>query len=388
MTKCGDCVFAMINRTGRLTAKRSMLSRSRTASVLCTLVLVLSAIYSPTTRAAESRRQLLVYYANETTEETARSDNYETLFRILRTSQNPMGNELADIIASDVRKFRAIVERDVQTLLASAPRIGFDVAIFTNTHTLNGQYLYYSHTAGTADTRRFPALQPPPNAILATSPLARSDALHVALTEVASLYSTGQLDLTLIANSHGTDDMALIPRVNTDLSTPSGVEGFAQQLNSGSDVEAPFWAVLQGTSKVEFWRTLSQVAAKHEVTFPLIFRQACESGLHSWEEYRAVPQNVGRVAHSSTEPMKIVQVDYPAIFAGIAPGSDWVQQLSNELIRSGVNVEARGQLWMRVVSMSIRSLHPLYYFMPLVLWLTWFGFQVARTRRTLSLDQK
>jgi len=143
-----------------------------------------------------------------------------------------------------------------RTLLASAPRIGFDVAIFTNTHTLNGQYLYYSHATGTVGARRFPPLQPPPNAILATSPLARPDALHSALADVASLYSVGQLDLILIASSHGTDDMALIPRVNTDLSTPSSAEGFTQQLNSGSDAEAPFWAVLQGTTKVEFWRAL------------------------------------------------------------------------------------------------------------------------------------
>jgi len=80
------------------------------------LVFVLSAISAPAIRAAESRRQLLVYYANETTEETARSGNYETLFRILRASRNPMGNDLADIIASDVKKFRAVAERDVQDL--------------------------------------------------------------------------------------------------------------------------------------------------------------------------------------------------------------------------------------------------------------------------------
>jgi len=88
--------------------------------------------------------------------------------------------------------------------------------------------------------------------------------------------------------------------------------------------------------------------------------------------------------------MKIVQVDYPVIFAGIAPGSDWVQKLSEELIRSGVSVDARGQLWIRVawVSNSLTESSLLFYAIGIVAHMAWIFRWFERGGRSRSINSE
>jgi len=52
------------------------------------------------------------------------------------------------------------------------------------------------------------------------------------LLSVAALYPPNSLDIVLITNSHGSRDMALIPRVNADLSQADAGRAMREMLES------------------------------------------------------------------------------------------------------------------------------------------------------------
>ncbi len=328
----------------------------------------------------DERQRLLVYYANETAAEAARSDNYAALLAILRKSANPAALRIAQSVENDARKFAALAARDERDLLAAAARIGFDLAIFTNARTFAGHYLHYRHAHGTVERRPFPALPPAASVVLATAPLGRQDAFRAALTDIAARYPAGALDMILIANSHGSGDMALMPRVNTDLSTTDAASALAQMLDAGEQGNTPTWATLQGTSKLAFWAELDALARSRGVRFPLVFREACASGLRTWQEFGALPAAVGIVAHSGMGDMDATVIDYAAIFAAVPPAGDWLAALERGLASRGIRLNTERTLWFWVGLITLGEIHVAYYFVPVGLWLGWFALHAMRSR--------
>lgn len=351
----------------------------RTPRLVAALLLLFLSTQSRAT--ADERQRLLVYYANETSAEAARSDNYAALLAILRKSANPAATRIAESVENDARKFSALAARDERDLLAAAARVGFDLAIFTNARTVAGHYLHYRHPRGTVERRPFPPLPPASSVVLASSPLARQEAFRAALADIAALYPADALDLILIANSHGSGDMALMPRVNTDLSTTDAASALAQMLDASEQGNAPTWAALQGTGKLAFWAELDALARSRGVRFPLVFREACASGLRTWQEFGALPAAVGVVAHSGMGDMDATVIDYAAIFAAVPPAGDWQAALERGLASRGIRLNTERTLWFWVGLITLGEIHVAYYFIPVGLWLGWFAMHAMRGRR-------
>ena len=365
---------------------RSMISRTKATLWGVAVVFLTSMIFNlevlPLSAAqsdATPRNLVVIYYGNETTERSTNSLNHTSLLSVLRKSTGPLASKLAKSIQSDTRKFREVIERDSKVLLAAARRIGFDLAVFTNTLALDRKYLFYKHATTTQEVRQLPDRKPTSNIILQNSPLSRPESLRANLLEIASLYPPNSLEVVLITNSHGSANMALMPRVNTNLSLPNARAELAIRLEGTIQGDPPVWAALQGTSKLEYWKVISEVGALHGIHFPLVFRQACSSGLRSWAEFNSLPDNVSFIAHSAMSNMNMLQINYSAVFSSMDKDTDLVKSLMTELKTRDVRVNTKRTIWFWVLLISLGLIHPAVYFAPLVIWLIWFGFRFQNT---------
>lgn len=336
------------------------------------LMAVAAAIVRPPALAATAARDVLIYYANETADRAARSDNYGRVLSALQRSPSPRAPALLASISEDARMLRAAVERDGAILRNVASRLGFDLAIFTNELALDGAYLYQRRETGVAERRPLPAIPPASSVVLATSPLSRPEYFRAALVDVAARNQREPLRVVLVTNSHGSDTMALMPRVSADLSAPGAADEFLRLLSASDDVPSPDWAVLKGTDKLAFWRIIADVSAAHDVRFPLVFRAACASGPASWTELSAVPASVERLAHTAMGALKFLEIDYAALFApGAAPLDP--ARLSSALAHQGIHVSTRWTLWFWVAIITADSIPKVLYFVPLAAWAAWYA---------------
>lgn len=305
---------------------------------------------------------------------------------MLRRQDGPLAQRAAASILRDAQRFPALAQRDREDLLAAASRQRFDLAVFTNEMALKRQYLFYAGAADKHEISEFPIEPSSDNVILAASPLARPTVLSAALAAIARRYPPNSLDIVLIANSHGSDEMALIPRVNADLSRPDAQREMEQVLASDDNGVAPGLTRLQGIDKLEFWRVIGAVSAEFGARFPLVFREACASGLRSWREYGLVPASVGSIAHSAMGELDGEAINYARIFENADPSANWIAALAAGLVRDGVHVDAPGALWLPVTLIAIGSAPPFLFFLPLALWTLWLliSLRVKHRRRAAA----
>jgi hypothetical protein len=332
--------------------------------------------------AKEARHPLLVYYGDETSTQAAQSENYAALLDILRSSSNPRAAKVAESIVTDAEKFPRLVQRDIEALKVQAKRLGFDLAIFTNALAFDGTYQLFRADAGTTETHRLPAIAPISSPVLATSPLSRPEYLRAGLLAVSVLYPADALDMVLITNGHGGRDMALIPRVNSDLSQDGAAAAMREMLESDDNGAPPAWAEPQGTSKLAYWKILEDVSAARGVRFPLVFRETCLSGIRSFKELFAIPDSVGAIAHSGMGDLNGWDLDYAQMLGAVAPGSDWIGSLSAGLKARHVHVDTWATAWLEVLHIFLRGIPIVVFFIPLGLWVAWYASR--RFRRGLQ----
>jgi hypothetical protein len=323
--------------------------------------------------AAPARTPVIVFYAAETTAQAAASENYATVLRALRASPNPIAASIAESIARDAKEYPAAVKRDSAIVLEAARRLGIDLLLFTNALAVERHYVRYRAANRNTETRNLPELPPPASAVLAASPLSRPDYFRAALNEIGALYPPNTVDALLVTLSHGNGDMAMMPRVFADLTSAGPIDLSAELDGDAAQDARPDWAAYQGTGKLEYWRVLSEINAAFGVEFPVVFRAACESGLSGWTEYLAVPASVGVLAHTARQGLKYDQVDYSAAFAGYGPGRQWTDAFLTQLTRDGIQVDPGRMLWLGPLRETIDRIYPGLFFVPLLVWLVWFG---------------
>jgi hypothetical protein len=295
-------------------------------------------------------QSVLIFYANETSQAAARSENYANVLAVLQRTGGAQAEQAAASVLRDAERFPQLVKRDVAELAAAARRWKFDLAVFTNEMAFERRYLFYR---------------------------AATDKI------VTTQYPKDSLDAVLIADSHGSGDMALIPRVSADLSRPDAARQMQQLLESDDNGVPPDWAELQGISKLDFWQTIRDVSAASGVRFPLVFREACASGLRSWREYDVLPSSVALFAHSAMGELDSANISYARILSAELPSPDWSLALSAGLGRSGVHVDSKWTIWLWVALISVGSIPLGLFFIPLVAWLIWYvGAGLVARRRT------
>jgi hypothetical protein len=349
----------------------SMLACMTLAGALQSTVLGLSR-QLPTDGGAQ-RRQVVLYYANETSLAASASENYRALLVALRAAGNEAGTEIARSIESDSHVFRTVVQKDLADLLVAARRLGLDLAFFDNDKALKGQFAHLGRGSGEMRLLPLPALPPTANPILETSPLSRPEALRAALSAVAALYPGQDLDIVLITFSHGSSKMAIIPRVSTNLTTPDAQREFLQQLSGSEHAQPAAWAKIQGIDRNEYWQILAEASQSTRIKFPLVFRQSCASGLQSWSELLALPGSVAALAHSGLHNMHLKQIDYGTMFVGSSEEGNWLEAFKSRLAASNVYVETRRTLWVAPTLTELASVSLFYYFVPLLAWLAWLA---------------
>jgi hypothetical protein len=345
--------------------------------VTAALFLVSLLSFAHGTEAGGRRTQALIYYGNETSQQAAQSANYATLLSILRNSTSATAATLARNILSDATESSAVVRRDADALLAAARRLKFDLVVFTNDLALKGQFWSYRSATDALETRTLPPIPQAASNVLATSPLSRPEVLRMAVLETGSLYPADSVDAVLIVNSHGSDEMLLMPRVSADLSAAGSAEAFARQLQSDDEPSGPppEWATLKGTDKLAFWHTVAQAGAAHGMRFPLIFLETCESGTATWSQWRAIPASVGRIAHTGGGSVYPAKLDYAALLG--SERTDWINGLASGLKSSGMYVGAKWTLLAWVLLSLCQSVPWPVYFAPFGLWVIWSALLAA-----------
>ncbi|MEZ5828257.1 MAG: hypothetical protein R3D30_08630 [Hyphomicrobiales bacterium] len=331
--------------------------------------------------AVPSRKQVLVYYGDETSTQAVQSENYQALLEVLRSSDKPRAAAVVESLVADAETFPLLVERDIEALKDQAVRLGFDLAIFTNAMAFEGEYQLFRAETGAAETYDLPDIPPTSSTILATSPLSRPEYLRAALLSVSALYPPDALDIVLITNSHGGRDMVLIPRVNADLSQSGAALAMREMIESDDNGAPPAWAQPQGISKLAYWKILADVSAKYGVRFPLVFRETCVSGVRSFAELFAVPGSVSLIAHSGAGNINGWELDYAKLLGTVAPGSDWIGSLAASLEDHDVHVDSWASAWLDVLIVGLRSIPIIAFFAPLLLWVVWFGLRWIYGRR-------
>ena len=353
------------------------------ASLLCVL-----AFCAGEPAAKDARHPLLVYYGDETSARASQSENYASLLEVLRSSEGPRAGVVAESIVKDAEQFPRLVKRDSEALIIQAQRLGFDLAIFTNALAFDGAYQLYRAGSGTTETHKLPEIPPTSSTILATSPLSRPEYLRAGLLAVSALYPAGTLDMVLITNGHGGRDVTLMPRVNADLSQAGAALALREMLESADNGVPPAWARIQGTSKLAYWKILTDVSTEHDVRFPLVFRETCVSGIRSFSELFTVPDSVGLIAHSGTESLDGWDLDYAQMLGAVAPGSDWIESLAAALKDRDVHVDTRTTAWFGILLIALRSIPVVVFFIPLGLWVAWYASRRFRRSTKSSWAKK
>ena len=332
--------------------------------------------------AAAGRHEVVVYYANETTSDAARSVNYARLLSVLRQGHGPVETDALASIVDDERLFPNSVNAQIAALLAAAKRNRFDLAVFTNAATLHHQFQFYRASQDRTETRALPALAAEAG-VLAYSPLSRADYLRASLHAVSQLFPGQALDLDLITDSHGSKSLALMPRVSTEIPAGRGQE-ILDRLHSQTAGSPAAWVSVRGVSKAEYWRVLARASAEDGLSFPLVFRESCESGVETLRELLTVPGSVARVAHSGRDLLGYADVDWRKLPARAAGQREAAGDLASLLAASGVHVDSGRTLWIWPLRATFQDDWPYLLFLPLIGWLIWYFFPaLARVwRRT------
>jgi len=313
----------------------------------------------------ESAEQVVIYYGNETTPAAAGSRNYTLLLQALRVDGGADGPAIADGIADDATISPAVAGNEVDALVRSCGRLPADIAIFTNAMAMSGSFMFCRQGSGVTT---LPFTGPPPasDRILNRTPLSRPEYLRAALERTATAVGKSPIEAVLLVHSHGSIDMALMPRVSADIEDldPSVLRR-GLQLRRGT----PDWATLKGTTKLDLWGVLADASNDHGMRFALVFRQACESGPASLAEYAAIPENVTWIAHTAMADLPSGKIDYPALLAAAAAAADPVEGFVANLHSQGIRVDGRSALLVWLVPVYLWSIPTVLFFLPLAAWL-------------------
>lgn len=325
-------------------------------------------------------RSMIIYYANETVPEALESRNYRALFAILGKIQNTSGFAAAESLRSDSRTFRAKVIRDVASLRNVAGSGATDLAVFTNALALQGKYLVVRTGVEELATLDLPRSGDDP--VTEYSPLASKVNFGIAIFRALKDYDDSD-EIILIINSHGTKNLAVIPRLAADF-TKVDVGLVRKQLESeqGDDLAIPA-VELRGITKIGLWQQIDKVTSSLALHFSLVFLQACESAASSWTEYFSVPLTVTYVAHTGFTSISPEQFDYALLSEATWPvgEKDQVQQISSFLQKTGVvHFDSRFSYWRWPLLVTLASVSKWAFFVPLVLWLFMISKKMYRER--------
>jgi hypothetical protein len=315
-----------------------------------------------------TRVPLVIFYADETVPESASTKSYQNLVSALTGSDNPVAAVILREIRHDVDQFRDSTKKNIDALMLGARRHQVDLAVFTNTMAIRGYWQLYRAEKDQMEDLRLPVVPVLESDALEFSPLSRPEFLQLALSEVGSNYSQGSLDVILITDSHGSRQMALMPRISSDLAGVDAIEirQAIDAVTQGSVVN-PRWTTPVGTDKIKYWNIIGASALKYGMGFSLVFRQACQSGVETLTEMSAIPPQVIRIADT-----RDLSIDYDAVsYRDLESVNSGViaDDFAMVLEKQSISVQPRLMLWFGFCKAIFRYVVPFALLLPMILWM-------------------
>jgi hypothetical protein len=344
-----------------------------------------TALFAAANEAKTGRsQQVLIYYGNETTPAAAGSKNYGVLLTSLRDHGGQQGADLAAAIEDDAKISPAVVRGEVQALLRGCGRLNADIVVFTNELTLAGRFMFCRAASSTVETAPFDGVAASPDHILDLTPLSRPEYFRAALERAGALFAERPVEAILLTHSHGGAEMALMPRVSADVADlDSAILRHILDFRDGN----PSWATLKGTSKREYWRALSDVSRAYGMRFALVFRQACESGLDSFAEFRSIPNEINVIAHTAMADLPYGKIDYGALLSAAAATPDMAEAFAGNLRAQGMRVDTKWSFLLWLIPVYLWSAPTAIWFTPIGLWACWLAWMVAASARRPKINR-
>jgi hypothetical protein len=313
-------------------------------------------------------RSLIIYYANETVPEVLSSRNYQALLSILDGMRSEAGSTAAQALRTDALLFRGRTLKDIESLQRISSVTRSDLAVFTNTLAL--QHKYMATKAGIESSHSIDIKLSTSDPVMQYSPLSSQQNFGIAIAAALRGYTKSD-SIALIVNSHGTKNLAVMPRLPADF-TSSNATDLRQQMD---DLQANELAVpsveLRGIKKGDLWNELGLTAKAEHVHFSLVFLESCESAASTWKEYFAIPSSVRSIAHTGFAYISPDQFDYLLLLSSVqqAADHDLPAALTRFLRRSEVvYIDSRYTYWRWPLLITAASLPSFIYFTPLTLW--------------------
>lgn len=311
----------------------------------------------------------IFYYANDTLRTIESEPNYRRLFALLDKSNTETAIGLRRALKNDIDYFPNAIRREIAALEAFARSHDVPLAIFTNGYARRGVFLFAD---GARETRElaFPATLSGQDPVFRSAPLALASNFKVALETVGSMTPFVGRSLILVTKSHGTNDLAMMPRVSVDYTKVAEAD-FLRQLSTDASADTPPWAIMQGITKRDYWRAIEAASSEKDLEIAVVFRDACASGLSGFGELVEYPAAVRLLAHSGASPIYFDQVDYAGVFADMDASSDILTTLRARFAEHGIKVHDRQEAWSELLSSQAKKLLPVALFLPLLLWCLW-----------------
>jgi hypothetical protein len=315
----------------------------------------LALTHAASTLSAGADREMLVYYANETSPKQDEADNYRQFEQWLDSLHTEKADKAAKSLRRDETAFSAAVQTESDALL----RAPVYVLIFQNSLAREARFLerpFPGRNSGAAISIPFTELPATDDPVYRANPLGSQAGLAAALREVRRMATReGITRIGIIFKSHGNAEMALTPRLATWHTEVRETE-IAGLLEGGHDPNKPERGVRRGTFQ-EYLNTFQKELGR-EVEF--VHLEAC--GTRVLPLRRGLSAGFHHVFAAVDEKVKLHTVDYPALIQVCCrtPGLDcFIERFAAELSRQGNVTELHLMPWPKRLAAEWRYFTPL-----------------------------
>lgn len=334
--------------------------------------LFLCATVDPPQLLADERREVFIYYANENAPDEREAANYQTITGWLRSEGVAELDELADSLERDTSGFPAAVDEDIRVLQrrvsqsAQAPA----AVVFTNRGVRAGKY--WIVFPGKADIEEAP-IEPPQyeHLVLASNPLTTAESLARCLREVGRRFPAKQHQFVLFTKSHGTEELAMTPRLVVRADDVDRDELIRFALAAEGQQPTPAWAKRLGITREEYFAVLDDAGREMGMQFPLVSVVSCKGVLDQDLKIR-LPANVHRFYATGNEQTKYRNLDFEAIFDRCQQGVSLADAMEEQLAKKfpGIKHSSFWHRWRFVL-----------YTAPFLAWVIWMIVRRRHVRR-------
>lgn len=277
--------------------------------------------------ADDTRRLVVIHYANETSPCGADGANYESAIQRLRQVGTERALKIAGNLENDPVHFKQALETDRAPFrkAVQSGKLEFAFCEVDNESARRGKFRYWLPVMEQASTG---SIQLPEfdNVILAGNPLATSEGLEATLKAIAETFPPDSHRYVLIALSHGSETMAMTVKLSRqiDLMTDDEFIGLVSSPGSSDGATA------LGTSKTAFFETIAKSGELDAMEFELVLLETCR-GTMDEGLIEDMPANVKIFLGSGSRSLEFSSIPYAEILDKVTDERQLVPRLDDHL---------------------------------------------------------